>query len=220
MGWWGALDKMATKFIMNSMGRCGSTILFEFVFGYYSKKCHNLYIPQRKFMKDIGEINNETMSPNDNKIQIWKTHDPEPPKRLPSNVKFTYQFGNPLEVLLSTVYGAVNRKVHIPQHLKVDDSWVGTDKWVHEDVLGLEKHFDTWVNFNDRPIILIKYEDMWDNLDSICDFFDIPREYAKNFPAKRTRSFSIDNIRPEIKEVLMNTYRDLYQKIENFKGTQ
>ena len=192
------------KFIMNSMGRCGSTILFEFVFDYYSKNCPNFHAPQKKFMKNIQDISEQSAASID-KFQIWKTHDPNVPVDIPENIKFTYQFGNPIEVLLSTVFGAVNRKIHIPQHLKVDDSRIGTDRWVHEDVLGLEKHFDTWVNFNDRPIILIKYEDIWDNLDSICDFFDIPREHAKNFPAKRTRSFLIDNIRPEIKEVLMNT---------------
>ena len=121
-----------------------------------------------------------------------------------------------LNVLLSTVYGEVNRSIHISRHLKVDDSWVGTQRWIHEDVLGLEKHFDNWTTQTINPVMLISYETMWDTVPQVCEFLGLSTEAISLFPAKRDRKFDWNKLPEKIKKPLIKTYGNLIDKVENF----
>lgn len=197
------------------MGRCGSTILFDFVYGYYAENCEDFHKPDKKFLPVISERNDS------GKTEVWKTHDRNVPDILTSDLKFVYQYGNLFDILLSTTQSPLLAKnIHISKHLGVDASWVGTYKWVEQDVLKLEEHFNNWTKPIGCPILLIKYEDIWDNLDKICDYFEIPRNYASNFPAKRKRRYDSSDMPQKLREDLMKTYGNLYERIESLRGVR
>jgi len=252
------------SYIMNSMGRCGSTLLFDFVRGYYEQ---GGFLIDLKNLSDKQELHSRR---NSSDWTVWKTHDPHPPQEKLPGIKFIYQFANPLDVVLSTVH-MKNLVVHL-RHLGAHntfrnhtDLWGTTLKppadpftraraalgqiriagvrrrgwehdivydktkneptgnlpiWARADVLGLEKHFDNWAHHNQNHILFIKYEDMWDNLDKICEYFELPAEYKKSFPQKKERKYNHEDINPNLRELLMKTYGNLYEKIESFDGVK
>ena len=208
---------MKKKFVLNSMGRCGSTIMYDFVYNsyvnYYPNACK-----QNEFLVNIADISKRSNA--ETLYEIYKTHDPVVPTEQLENVKFAYQFAHPLNVVLSTFLGRQwdSPRDHISKHLKVNDSWLSTNRWMYEDVLRLEEHFDRWTSSkNNFPILLIKYETMWDNLPMICEYFNLPQEALNKFPKKRERIFNWKTRPENEKKILLNTYGNLIEKIESFR---
>ena len=89
-----------------------------------------------------------------------------------------------------------------------------------EDVLRLEEHFDTWAKPQSCPILLVKYEDIWDNLEEILEYFNIPSSHAVNFPSRKGRQFDWKNASSSQQDRLFKTYGNLCQKIDNFCGVK
>lgn len=57
-----------------------------------------------------------------------------------------------------------------------------------EDPFGLEDHFHRWTGARvPYPILLVRYETLWDHLEQVYDFVGLPRAEAATFPPyKRT----------------------------------
>jgi len=60
---------------------------------------------------------------------------------------------------------------------------------------------------SDYPVMYLKYEKMWDNLEEIRSFLDLPQAFVETFPKKRARQkFVIDE---ECHANLTKTYANL-----------
>ena len=84
------------------------------------------------------------------------------------------------------------------------------------DMFSLDEHFDNWYYAKtNHPILFVKYETMWENLEEIFDFLKLPKSKIINFPKKETRASNWKDEAPEIVDGLEKIYGDLYQKLSN-----
>lgn len=99
-------------------------------------------------------------------------------------------------------------------HSKIDEEWDLTDYLSQgEELFRLERHFDNWTKADRQyPILLVKYEKMWENLEVIHNFMECP-DAASDFPQKRTRGSSLDNLSPKDRHNILKMYGPLKEKI-------
>ena len=64
--------------------------------------------------------------------------------------------------------------------------------------------------------MIIKYETLWDHLDELFEFLDIPKEKIKNFPKKIKRNINWKDQPEEIKNKLYNIYKNINEQIKEF----
>ena len=60
-----------------------------------------------------------------------------------------------------------------------------------EDLFQLERQFDNWTGNSSHthyPILLVKYDSIWENLPAIFEFLNRDPQLIDQFPAKRERS--------------------------------
>ncbi len=70
----------------------------------------------------------------------------------------------------------------------------------------LEQQFDNWFNARlSRPILFMRYETMWDNLEVLFDFVGLLAA-CDDFPEYQPRQSSIDTLSPEVLAVLNRMY--------------
>ena len=218
-------------FIMNSMGRCGSTALFKFAYNYHDRFEKTFYRPAKlifanprypnevrtrrsTFLTHISD-RDKSLDKN-NLIEVWKTHDRKAPSEKLENTRIVYQFADPRDVVMSTVYGKLNKYVHIKESLGVDISWFGTDRWLYEDVLRLEEHFDNWANQKSNDVLMIHYDSMWQRVEEILDFLKIPNSEADNFPRKKDRKYNWKDLSGPDSKMITKTYSSLIEKMRPF----
>jgi Sulfotransferase family len=133
----------------------------------------------------------------------WK-HLPSPPTRssyqIPPNFRAVYMVRDPVDALLSVF----RRKFHHwhagrmqsnqlwPPGFDIQESaseptW-GIKQFVatKKDCFGLARQFDAWTTcpYEDRhyPIMVIKYESLWQNLTRLGDFVGLTRRQMIQFP--------------------------------------
>jgi len=115
-------------------------------------------------------------------------------------------------------------------HEKLLPQWnIGEYASEHVDHLFLESHFCQWANVEklrlsespdfqkvDYPIMFLKYESMWDNLEQLREFLNLPEKFVSSFPQKRERQkFDIDE---ECCENLTKTYSNLIDMQNSWPG--
>lgn len=179
--------------IISSLGRCGSTLLFEnldkFVF--------------KSFLRDIKYTPNEA---------IIKTHD-YPPNNLPYYCKCIFLFGNPYDIV-TTSYKKIITQEEGEQHFlnfHVDSSKEYQEQILNKDVLQLEKLFDAWYQKQNYPLLTLRYETMWDHIDDIRKYVD---DSTFDLPPKRERKVYKECENMDV-ESMKQTYLSLYNKIQN-----
>ncbi|MFW6219244.1 MAG: hypothetical protein ACOC33_00120 [bacterium] len=190
--------------IQASLGRCGSTLLTNHI--RKSKGISQTFIPR---------IGGKVLKEN----TIIKTHDfaPEGFKLTSHDIKCIYLFADPYEIVLSNYDKYLDGKkrnktnglnTHF-YHLNGDYNKV--DLMLKEDVMNLEKNFDSWYKKNSYPVLTIRYKKMWDNIDKINEYLGtsiVLPEYKKRKDYWKLLSENEINVFKE-------TYRKLYEKIEN-----
>jgi|DEB0MinimDraft_4_1074332.scaffolds.fasta_scaffold24760_3 hypothetical protein len=83
------------------------------------------------------------------------------------------------------------------------------------DIFHYEKMLNNWMNEKlDYPLMIIKYEDIWDCLEEIYIFLEIPIEEIKYFPPKKERTKKNPSTDIEI-ENLNKIYSNIYKIINN-----
>ncbi|WP_133468553.1 hypothetical protein [Paraglaciecola marina] len=136
-----------------------------------------------------------------------------------NQIKLGYVFGNPYNSVLS-----VFRRGYQDMHCKAMNANSG-DKPVSlkgvelidylnagVDQFGLDRQLSNWLNpgLAKHPTILIKYEELADNIDEVLDFFDC----EKPFDVK-TRTSSWKSQPAPIVNGLESLYGDFYQKVQD-----
>lgn len=141
-------------------------------------------------------------------------HRRKPPKENPKNPKkIAYIYGDPRNSVLSylarktkthnfPVLHGGNLGVKVPANLNIDN--------IDKDYFKLEEHFDNWVNWKPThsSLIIIRYEDIFTNLDKISNFF------GKKITLKqKTRKSDYKNQTEEVQNRLNTIYKNLLKKI-------
>jgi hypothetical protein len=142
-----SLDKQLgnTAVLVASMGRCGSTMMYNSFISHGFKDTVFLESFKHCFIYANGSV--------------YKTHG-YPPRFLPCNVKLIYIFGNPMDIVIST-NSKINwwGKTH-HRHLGSGLFRENNDLFI-KDTLQLHKHFESWYRPQKFEFLSIKYESLF-----------------------------------------------------------
>ena len=84
-----------------------------------------------------------------------------------------------------------------------------------KDSFLLAQQFDSWFNSQARvPVLFIRYETLWDNLEILFDFVGLPTEARNNFPKYQQRKSDINTVPAEILDRLDQIHRPLKEKLD------
>jgi len=141
--------------IIAGLGRCGSTILAQAL-------NNNISPPFSEHLQGYHFRNKS----------IYKTHDFAPPS-LPLTAKVIFMFRNPMDIVVSTC-AAIER---------YRDENFGQEHYTHlhsdfkqhnlcfvKDVMRLEENFDSWYQQQTFDLLTMRYERIFDYIDSIEKF--------------------------------------------------
>lgn len=90
---------------------------------------------------------------------------------------------------------------------------------IKQDSFELGKQFNNWSNKNNKfeyKRLLVKFNSLWENLDLIFNFLEIPESEQKKFPPKRPRKSSFDKLSTDQQSNLNYIYKDLSKTIKNY----
>ena len=190
-----ALKPLFSKnaFIVAGLGRCGTTLMYNAI-----TKTSNA-TKEKKFLARFGEQDRYV------KGTIYKTHD-LPPAHLPPHVKLVFMFGNPMNAALSGFHEFEDDRHY--HH-------VGSDRFGHreniftEDILLLEKHFDSWYRPQNFEFIAIRYESLYE--EQTLDMLEEYLGFRVALPPFRKRKTNWES--HPMKDSLQKTYSRLDAKI-------
>lgn len=192
------------KIVLCSLGRCGSTLLFD-----------RIVTEKKSFVRDLNNIRGIRES------CVLKTHDYFP-KFWDTDFKFLFMVGNVYDIVASS-YMKILSGEEGPNHFlnfKVDPNRDNQLKILDEDVLKLEKHFDSWLDaYNNKncDMMILKYETMWDYINEVNEFLTTDVD----LPPIRDRNTGMFNINDEDRQNrIYKTYDPLQDKINNLEDIQ
>lgn len=177
--------------ILAAMGRCGSTMLYNSLKSHFS---------QDRFEKDLKKEYQSGI--------LIKTHDFAP--LVLKNCRAIYIFGDPRNSVISA---HTKGKIDIPRHYvnmhsQYSRAIVKRSLFANTDTLRLSDNFHSWYRQQSYPLLTIRYEDLYDNLDILYDFLG----FKFNLPAKKDRD---TNWKKHPKSDQINdTYRVLYTEVQ------
>lgn len=154
-------------------------------------------------------VENGASLPQEHDSGIWK-HLPVPPTRdtyqIPEGFRVIYLIGDPVESLLSVfgrkyhMWHAVRMQSHsrwpsrfLLEDYPVEPTW-GMKEFLNlnQDCFGIHDHFAAWTTTpkraRDYPIMVLKYDKIWEHLPELAEFLDFSMDAMASFPARRTRS--------------------------------
>ena len=152
------------------------------------------------------------------KIDGYK-HLPIPPISFNKQLKVIYVFGDPILASISLFRREYHhtqshwvQKYHdsdyiIPQNMTIDQ-YAQKEKDGHL----FKQHLNNWLEkYPIYPTMFVKYEELYDSLEAIATFLELPPSFLANFPKKKTRKSSIDDLSKETIKGLQNIHSS-YQK--------
>lgn len=182
--------------LVASMGRCGTQLIQNCIRTQFESGTHvNFYTDNPT--KILNGYTYTTHSiPSDEQLDL-----------IPSNTKVLFLYGNPMDSVLSTSKMA-NWKDHV-YHLTGRRD-ISLEETINEDLLNFEKFFDYWYrNHKKWDVLAIRYDTIYQNMDKIYKHLGI----RFNMPPYKKRK--TDWIKSPRKEELLNTYKNLHEKILN-----
>ena len=148
-------------------------------------------------------------------------HIDKPPVTNNKNLKAIYIYGDPFNLIIS-IFRRNYQEVHSRKllmsysNLAPISEQESLDGYLEKgiDRLKLEKHFYNWKKSNSSyPVMMIKYEDMWNNLPQIFEYLEIPISEIEKFPKQRKRSANWKELSERNKKDLFQLYGELYKDI-------
>lgn len=152
-------------------------------------------------------------------------HHTEPPLSVNPEQKFIYIFGNPVYATISLFRRGFqfvqSKKIQkripqvkppVPEKMTLEEyAELGVDRFAFRE------QFHNWYNGSmQNPIMFLKYEQMFDNIEAIIKFCDLPSEVLNDFPEKKKRN-SIDHIdSPRTLELLQKMHSELLNELKDF----
>jgi len=151
-------------------------------------------------------------------------HHPIPPITFNKKTKYIYIYGNPEIAAISLFRRNIHRAqsdkllqfkgfIHrIPANITLDQyAQEGVDRFLFRE------HFYNWYDEHQiQPTFFVKYEKIFDNLEPLFEFLDIPKEDIKKFPKKKQRHSNLDTIPTQTRENLNKIYLKFNSDFKKF----
>ena len=171
----------------------------------------------------IDFLNNYKVCNNRDDKDGFKHRDRPTPAGNP-DFKAIYVFGNPI----NAIYSLFRRDYHheesykllqnhpnltpIPKEMPLDDfAAEGKDRFL------FESHFRNWnENYYQYPVMFIRYEKIWENLEPLLEFAGIPLSEIDKFPEQKERKTQLD----QISEVTQSNMRKIYGDFHDYLEAQ
>jgi len=149
---------------------------------------------------------------SNSRLAEWKV-DGNP---TPVNVrKSLYIFGNPEEACISHFrrgWASLHAKRTTGKKPEVENLDQLIEK--KQDIFEFENHFDNWLKGSDYPIMFVRYEAMWENLDKIFEYAEVPHNYWDTFPEKRQRESKMKSLPEPVQQGIKEIYGDFSERTE------
>jgi len=147
-----------------------------------------------------------------------------PPFSTNDGIKYIYLFGNPIDSVISLFrrnlqHPHSKKLLKLNNNLKSINSGTTLDQYAADGVdrFLFSEQFNNWLTGSKfYPTLILKYEKLWENLDTIYDFLDIPRSEIKAFPEKKERNSDFNSLSKDTQNSLKNIYGDFEQYINEF----
>jgi hypothetical protein len=179
------------KIYIHSFGGVGTRTFYEFI---------------KKYRPVNGQVN---------------VHNGFPPE-LHHQERMVYLYGNPCEAVMSfyrrnlelngwfkNEYCKINNLENFEANTLEEYIEMGKDYYQ------LENHFDKYSTQDKFPMLLIKYEKLWDNLDYILAYLNL-ESYKSDFPKKRERNSKFKNLSESQQEKFLRIHERLINKMNKF----
>ncbi|GGB26460.1 hypothetical protein [Allosediminivita pacifica] len=155
--------------VVASFGRAGSTLVYDAVAEAMAQhRYHAAGGLSLKVAKDEAfDLGARKLRPG----VVYKTHDYPDVLSGKKNVRALFLFGSAEEAALSVHAQKAARsedwvKLHF-EHLRRPYRY---DDLLQEDVLGFRDQCVAWMSFEGVPVLCLRYEGLWDNIDTISEF--------------------------------------------------
>lgn len=133
-----------------------------------------------------------------------------------------YIFGDPIEATVSLFRRGYHQdhatklaearnqsKQNLSKEITIEEYAENLEDWFQ-----FEKHYQNWRNIETPyPILFIKYQAIWDNIDTIFDFLDLPSNLKPEFPPQKARYSKIETLSKSARENLENLYGNFSDKV-------
>ena len=206
------VNNKITPVLVASIGRSGSTMLYESLIKSSAKKLginNNLILNTLRceawnLKKDLNPING----------CIYKTHDLPSELLYSKKFKVIYLHDKPSQIITS-IFNITNNegvgwlKLHL-KHLRSDEKF--STRFLQDEIFNIKDHLVQWQKVDAENTLFIHYEDIWSKTREIEEFVD----FSIEIPPKIKRSSndavpeSIKNKIKEMYEPLDNLYEKLY----------
>jgi hypothetical protein len=153
-------------------------------------------------------------------------HMPIPPVSFNPNFKFIHIFGDPVAATISLfrrkfqelqskkLQRGTNLRCPIPIEMSLEEYAAhGKDRLLFENFF--TNYYSTHLLY---PTLFIRYEHLWENLDAIRDFLNLPTEEFETFPRKLIRETEKQTIDSRVIVRLKQMYSGFYKKTEGLPG--
>ncbi|EAZ81599.1 hypothetical protein [Algoriphagus machipongonensis] len=149
-------------------------------------------------------------------------HLPVPPLSTNKELKCVYIYGNP-ELATVSLFRRDFHHMHSVKLLKLE-KWrtnpisleMKLSDYAAEGVdrFKFEKHFFNWYeDYLNCPTFFVKYDKIFDSLEPLFDFLEIPKKRISDFPKPIKRTSSLNELSEETQENLHQLYGDFNQKL-------
>jgi hypothetical protein len=157
-------------------------------------------------------------------------HLPVPPVSLNKKLKLIYVYGNPQLAAMSLF----RREYHHLQSGKlrkcVADAPAAVpvtmtlDEYAAKGIDGFyfREHFENWYSnyLSSFPTLFIRYETLFENLEPLLDFLELPSETLKAFPKKKKRNSAMDEMPEETRQGLQKMYAVFEKELAELADTE
>lgn len=147
-----------------------------------------------------------------------------PPLSHNKNIKYVYIFGNPIDSVIS-LFGRNFHYYHSSKIVRFKNTVkpIPQDKTLEEyasegiDRFLFYEQFNNWLTLSKfYPTLFLRYEKIWENLETLYDFLEIPREEIVSFPEKKERKSKFSTLDKKTQTGLKNIYGEFEQYLAGF----
>lgn len=154
-------------------------------------------------------------------------HLPIPPLSANPTLKAIYVFGDPVMAAVSLFRRGYhhtqshgNAKFQNFDYLIPEDLTLAEYAMQRKDGLYFNRHFDNWLKGSGQyPILFLKYDDIFDSLETIQKFLELPDSFVTQFTKKRERKSRLAELSAETISGLKEMYGDHQSTILQQPGT-
>jgi hypothetical protein len=148
-----------------------------------------------------------------------------PPVSFNKNIKVLYVYGDPILACNSLFRRGFHRaqSIKLQKYSSNKKGRINTKETIEDyankgiDKLFFEQHFNNWFcNYSLNPSMFIRFDDMWENVDKIVEFLELPIDAVKCFPEKKERNSSYSALDITLLKDLEKMYLPFASRLQSF----